>query len=77
MSRFDIYGLNPDADEDEAGIKRASENSMFLYFIPNFVQFGKDTTIGKASPCCMLPKSVGFTYTSNIMLNYLLSSLIS
>uniref|UniRef100_A0A3Q3W901 Acyl-protein thioesterase 1 n=1 Tax=Mola mola TaxID=94237 RepID=A0A3Q3W901_MOLML len=26
MSRFDIYGLNPDADEDEAGIKRASEN---------------------------------------------------
>ncbi|XP_068160177.1 acyl-protein thioesterase 1 [Antennarius striatus] len=25
-SWFDIYGLNPDADEDEAGIKRASEN---------------------------------------------------
>lgn len=27
--RFDIYGLSPDADEDESGIKRASENSMF------------------------------------------------
>lgn len=25
--RFDIHGLSPDADEDEAGIKRASENS--------------------------------------------------
>lgn len=25
--RFDIYGLSPDADEDEAGIKRASESS--------------------------------------------------
>lgn len=26
--RFDIYGLSPNANEDEAGIKRASENSM-------------------------------------------------
>ncbi|XP_077480033.1 acyl-protein thioesterase 1 isoform X2 [Stigmatopora argus] len=25
-SWFDIYGLNPDAQEDEAGIKRASDN---------------------------------------------------
>lgn len=28
--RFDIYGLSPDADEDEAGIKRASENSTSI-----------------------------------------------
>lgn len=27
INRFDIYGLSPDADEDESGIKRASENS--------------------------------------------------
>lgn len=27
--RFDIYGLSPDADEDETGIKRASENSKY------------------------------------------------
>lgn len=26
-NRFDIYGLSPDANEDESGIKRASENS--------------------------------------------------
>lgn len=24
--RFDIIGLNPDAEEDESGIKRAAEN---------------------------------------------------
>uniref|UniRef100_A0A3P9J4Z8 Acyl-protein thioesterase 1 n=1 Tax=Oryzias latipes TaxID=8090 RepID=A0A3P9J4Z8_ORYLA len=29
-SWFDIYGLSPDADEDEAGIKRASENLKTL-----------------------------------------------
>lgn len=29
-SWFDIYGLNPDADEDESGIKRASENIKAL-----------------------------------------------
>ncbi|MEQ2165082.1 hypothetical protein GOODEAATRI_013384, partial [Goodea atripinnis] len=29
-SWFDIYGLSPDADEDEAGIKRASENIKAL-----------------------------------------------
>lgn len=33
MCRFDIYGLNPDANEDEAGIKRASENSKSFNFI--------------------------------------------
>ncbi|KAG8009548.1 Acyl-protein thioesterase 1 [Nibea albiflora] len=27
---FDIYGLSPDADEDESGIKRASENIKAL-----------------------------------------------
>lgn len=30
-NRFDIYGLSPDADEDESGIKRASENSRSIY----------------------------------------------
>ncbi|CAJ1082487.1 acyl-protein thioesterase 1 [Xyrichtys novacula] len=29
-SWFDIYGLNPDAEEDESGIKRASENIKAL-----------------------------------------------
>uniref|UniRef100_A0A3B4YIY6 Acyl-protein thioesterase 1 n=1 Tax=Seriola lalandi dorsalis TaxID=1841481 RepID=A0A3B4YIY6_SERLL len=29
-SWFDIYGLSPDADEDETGIKRASENIKAL-----------------------------------------------
>eukprot|EP00064_Thunnus_orientalis_P008867 superscaffoldBa00001086_g8890 len=29
-SWFDIYGLSPDADEDEMGIKRASENIKAL-----------------------------------------------
>ncbi|XP_029384726.1 acyl-protein thioesterase 1 isoform X4 [Echeneis naucrates] len=29
-SWFDIYGLSPDADEDESGIKRASENIKAL-----------------------------------------------
>uniref|UniRef100_A0A3Q0SHA9 Acyl-protein thioesterase 1 n=1 Tax=Amphilophus citrinellus TaxID=61819 RepID=A0A3Q0SHA9_AMPCI len=29
-SWFDIYGLSPDADEDEAGIKRASDNLKAL-----------------------------------------------
>lgn len=28
--RFDIYGLSAGAEEDEAGIKRASENSMWI-----------------------------------------------
>lgn len=37
MYRFDIYGLSPDANEDEAGIKRASENSTFYKFHCNFV----------------------------------------
>lgn len=31
INRFDIYGLSPDADEDESGIKRASENSRSIY----------------------------------------------
>lgn len=31
MYRFDIYGLSPEADEDESGIKRASENSTFTF----------------------------------------------
>uniref|UniRef100_A0A8D0A377 Acyl-protein thioesterase 1 n=1 Tax=Sander lucioperca TaxID=283035 RepID=A0A8D0A377_SANLU len=30
MYRFDIYGLSPDANEDETGIKRASENIKAL-----------------------------------------------
>lgn len=31
LYRFDIYGLSPDANEDEAGIKRASENSTSIH----------------------------------------------
>lgn len=27
--RFDIIGLSPDSQEDEAGIKQAAENGMF------------------------------------------------
>lgn len=54
MYRFDIYGLSPDADEDETGIKRASENSMSYIFHCNFVQCGKDGTIRKALPFCLL-----------------------
>lgn len=35
--RFDIYGLSSEAEEDEAGIKRASESSEFLKTGENFV----------------------------------------
>lgn len=29
--RFDIVSLSPDAAEDESGIKRAAENSEFIF----------------------------------------------
>lgn len=28
--RFDIIGLGPDAEEDETGIKKAAENSVYI-----------------------------------------------
>lgn len=33
LFRFDIIGLSPDAQEDDAGIKQASENSMAFLLI--------------------------------------------
>lgn len=39
LYRFDIYGLSPDADEDESGIKRASENSKFIQPFKTFLSF--------------------------------------
>lgn len=30
--RFDIIGLSPDSQEDEAGIKQAAENGMLTYY---------------------------------------------
>lgn len=31
LCRFDIVGLSPDSAEDETGIKRAAENSEFIF----------------------------------------------
>lgn len=35
LLRFDIIGLSPDAQEDEAGIKQAAENGMFSNLVLN------------------------------------------
>lgn len=31
--RFDIIGLGPDAEEDETGIKKAAESSVYIFSV--------------------------------------------
>lgn len=58
--RFDIYGLSADANEDESGIIRASENSTPIYLFADFYSVAKTA---QSLPFCFM--CAGFTSESD------------